>query len=52
MLQCGARWDAQSITKLNQDQVACFIDCHPALHVDLMHVDHRQDLHTEAWLAH
>ncbi len=38
----AARWDAQNITKLDQDH-----DRHPALHVDLMLVDHRQDLLTD-----
>ena len=38
----AARWDAQNVTKLDQDQ-----DRHPALRVDLMLVDRRQDLLTE-----
>jgi hypothetical protein len=32
------------MTKLNQDKVACFMDRHPALHVDLMLVEHLQGL--------
>jgi hypothetical protein len=37
MLQCGALACAQ-------DKVTCFMDPHPALHVDLMLVEHLQGL--------
>ena len=39
----AARWDAQNIVTINRAKVAYLLDHHPALHVDLMLVDHRQD---------